>query len=117
MKLLKVSLAAFVLMVTCVSLASAQDAPMTEREKAQNEVDKQKATNWGIGLGAGLGAGLTILGAGFGISGIGGRAVESMARQPEVAGNVQGAMVVSAALIEGVSFFSLIVCILIVFFA
>jgi F-type H+-transporting ATPase subunit c len=69
--------------------------------------------NWAIGLGAGLGAALTIIGAGYGISTIAGKAVESMARQPEVAPNVQGAMIISAALIEGVSFFSLIVCILI----
>ena len=69
--------------------------------------------NWAIGLGAGLGAALTIIGAGYGISTIAGKAVESMARQPEVAANVQGAMIISAALIEGVSFFSLIVCILI----
>ena len=69
--------------------------------------------NPGPGLGAGIGAGLTILGAGLGISLIASRTVESMARQPEVAGKVQGAMIVSAALIEGATFFSLIVCILI----
>jgi F-type H+-transporting ATPase subunit c len=71
--------------------------------------------NWAKGLGAGFGAAITILGAGYGISTIAAKAVESMARQPEVAGNIQGAMIVSAALIEGVSFFALIVCILIVF--
>lgn len=69
--------------------------------------------NWSVGLGAGLGAAFTIIGAASGIGLIASRAVESMARQPEVAGNINGAMIISAALIEGVSFFSLIVCILI----
>ena len=64
-----------------------------------------------IFLGAAFGAGLVIIGAGMGISKIGSSAVESMARQPEVAGNIQTAMIISAALIEGATFFALIVCI------
>ena len=64
----------------------------------------------GILLGAAVGAGLVILGAGIGIGKIGSSAVESMARQPEVAGNIQTAMIISAALIEGATFFGLIVC-------
>jgi len=64
-----------------------------------------------IFLGAAFGAGLVIIGAGYGISKIGSAAVESMARQPEVAGNIQTAMIISAALIEGATFFALIVCI------
>jgi F-type H+-transporting ATPase subunit c len=67
----------------------------------------------GSAIGAGLGAGLTILGAGLGFGRIGASSLESMARQPEVAGRVQTAMLIIAALLEGVSFFSLIVCILI----
>ena len=51
-----------------------------------------------------------IIGAGLGIGRIGAAAVESMARQPEVAGNIQAAMIIAAALIEGVTFFALIVC-------
>lgn len=69
------------------------------------------------GVGAGpiqfsgaFGAGVVILGAGFGIAKIGAAAVESMARQPEVAGDIRGAMIVAAALIEGATFFALIVC-------
>jgi F-type H+-transporting ATPase subunit c len=62
------------------------------------------------GFGAGLGAGIIMLGAGWGISVIGGRAVESIARQPEVAGNIQTAMIISAALIEGATFFALFIC-------
>ncbi len=58
--------------------------------------------------GKGLGAGLVILGAGLGIGRIGGQAVEAIARQPEAAGNVQTAMIIAAALIEGATFFALI---------
>lgn len=99
MKVFKLIAAVFVLCAVVALPAMAQDAATVH--------------NWAKGFGAGMGAGLTILGAGYGISLIASKAVESMARQPEVAGNVQGAMIVSAALIEGVSFFSLIVCILI----
>jgi F-type H+-transporting ATPase subunit c len=60
--------------------------------------------------GSAFGAGLIILGAGYGIGKIGATAVESMARQPEVAGNIQTAMIIAAALIEGATFFGLIVC-------
>jgi F-type H+-transporting ATPase subunit c len=65
-----------------------------------------------MNLGAAVGAGLVILGAGLGIGRIGGQAVEGMSRQPEAAGNIQTAMIISAALIEGVTFFALIVCML-----
>jgi F-type H+-transporting ATPase subunit c len=63
-------------------------------------------------LGAAFGAGLVILGAGLGIGKIGASAVEGMSRQPEAAGNIQTAMIISAALIEGATFFALIVCML-----
>ena len=65
-----------------------------------------------IYLGGAFGAGLEILGAAYGIGTIGAKAVESMARQPEVAGNIQTAMLISAALIEGATFFALIICML-----
>jgi F-type H+-transporting ATPase subunit c len=66
----------------------------------------------GLNLGGAFGAGLVIIGAGYGIGKIGATAVESMSRQPEVAGNIQTAMIISAALIEGATFFALIVCML-----
>lgn len=65
-----------------------------------------------IYLGGAFGAGLVIIGAALGIGKIGSHAVDSMARQPEVAGNIQTAMIISAALIEGATFFALIVCML-----
>jgi F-type H+-transporting ATPase subunit c len=70
---------------------------------------------WAL-AGSAAGAGLVILGAGYGIGKIGASAVESMARQPEVASNVQTAMLIAAALIEGVTFFALIICLLGLFF-
>ena len=66
----------------------------------------------GMNLGGAFGAGMVIIGAGYGIGKIGATAVESMSRQPEVAGNIQTAMIISAALIEGATFFALIVCML-----
>ncbi len=59
-----------------------------------------------------FGAAVTIIGAGYGIGKIGTAAVESMARQPEVAGQIQTAMIIAAALIEGVTLFALVVCII-----
>lgn len=63
-----------------------------------------------ISFGGAIGAAVTILGAGWGIGRIGAAAVENMARQPEVAGQIQTAMIIAAALIEGATFFALIVC-------
>ncbi|MEX2025665.1 MAG: ATP synthase F0 subunit C [Pirellulaceae bacterium] len=57
-----------------------------------------------------IGAGLVAIGAGYGIGRLAGSALESMARQPEVAGSIQTAMIISAALIEGFTFFGLFIC-------
>lgn len=66
-------------------------------------------------MGAGIGAGLVALGAGLGIGKIGGSAMESIARQPEAGGKIQTAMIIAAALIEGVALFGVVVCLLISF--
>lgn len=73
-------------------------------------VSAQQTGGFSMNLGAAFGAGIIILGAGLGIGRIGAAAVESMARQPEVAAKVQTAMIIAAALIEGATFFGLIVC-------
>ena len=65
----------------------------------------------GGSLGA-VGAGLAIIGAGVGIGRIGGSAVESMARQPEMQGRIFTSMILAAALIEGAAFFALIICLI-----
>lgn len=67
----------------------------------------------GAGIGAGLGMGLTILGAAFGLGKIGSSALESMARQPEVAPRIQTAMIIIAAMLEGATLASVILCFLI----
>ncbi len=67
----------------------------------------------GAGAGAGIGAGIVMLGAGYGFSRIGSAALESMARQPEVANRVGTNMIVIAALLEGATFFALLVCLLV----
>ena len=66
-------------------------------------------------MGAGLGAGIAAIGAGIGIGRIGGSALESIARQPEAVGDIRSNMIVAAALIEGVAFFAIVVCLLILF--
>ena len=74
------------------------------------------ATDYGLAImGAGIGAGLVALGAGLGIGRIGGSAMESIARQPEAGGKIQTAMIIAAALIEGVALFGVVVCLLISF--
>lgn len=64
---------------------------------------------FGIGLGAGISAGLAVIGAGLGIGRIGGSAVESIARQPEMAGRIFVNMILAAALVEGVALFAVVV--------
>ena len=66
-------------------------------------------------LGAAFAASFTAIGAAYGISRIGASAMEAIARQPEASGDIRSNMIVSAALIEGVSFFAVIVCALVLF--
>jgi F-type H+-transporting ATPase subunit c len=61
---------------------------------------------------AAIGAGLAVIGAGLGIGRIGGSAMDAIARQPEAAGKVQLAMIISAALIEGVALFAVVVALI-----
>ena len=61
-------------------------------------------------VGAAIGAGIAAIGAGIGIGKIGASAMESMARQPEMAGSIRTNMLIIAALLEGVAMFAVIVC-------
>ena len=54
-----------------------------------------------------IGAGLAVIGAGIGIGRIGGSAMDAIARQPEASGKIQTAMLIAAALIEGIGFAAL----------
>jgi F-type H+-transporting ATPase subunit c len=100
MKIVKLlCLVMLVLLLTASPALAADDTPTS-------------VTFSGAAVGAGLGAGVAIIGAGLGFGRIGSAALESMARQPEIAGRIQTAMIVIAALLEGATFFALIVCIL-----
>ncbi len=102
-KLVKILAICFVVMlIAAPAMAQEAQAPGTNSQNG-----------FSIYLGGAFGAGLIIIGAGLGIGRIGSYAVESMARQPEVAGNIQTAMIISAALIEGVTFFALIICLIV----
>lgn|ERR1051325_691485 len=113
----KVGLIAMTLMLTAYVAGPilAQDAKEKEAKEAYElkkiETEKRGQPWSGTGWGAGVGAGLVIIGAGLGFGRIGASALESMARQPETAGRVQTAMIIIAALLEGATFFALIVCI------
>jgi F-type H+-transporting ATPase subunit c len=63
-------------------------------------------------LGSGFGAGLAIIGAGLGIGKLASSAMEGIARQPSAVGDIRGSMIIAAALIEGATFFALVICIL-----
>jgi F-type H+-transporting ATPase subunit c len=63
-------------------------------------------------LGAGIGAGIAVIGAGLGIGKLAASALEAMGRQPEAAGPIRTNMIIAAALIEGIAFFALVICIL-----
>ena len=103
-RLFKIAAVMFVVMLCA--------APLMAQAPQPAPAAAAPATTSSVLLGGAFGAGLVILGAGLGIGRIGASAVESMARQPEVAGNVQTGMLISAALIEGATFFALIVCML-----
>jgi len=81
-------------------------------EQMSHEVAVAKGeggSGWGLGVGAGLAAGLAVIGAGLGIGRIGGSAVEAIARQPEMAGPIGTNMIITAALVEGVALFAVVV--------
>jgi len=65
-------------------------------------------------LGAAIGAGLAAIGAGIGIGKIGQGAMEGIARQPEAGGDIRSTMIIAAALVEGVAFFAVVICLLVV---
>ncbi|MFH1194535.1 MAG: ATP synthase F0 subunit C [bacterium] len=63
-------------------------------------------------LAAGFGAALTIIGGAFGIGKLASAAMEASGRQPEAAGDIRTSMLIAAVLIEGISLFALVICIL-----
>ncbi len=65
-------------------------------------------------MGAAIGAGLAVVGAGIGIGLIGGAAMLAMARQPESTNELRTNMILAAALVEGLGFFSAVICLLVI---
>lgn len=95
----------FVLMFASVAPANAQDAGVAATSRDGGLLTTDGARK----LGGAIGAGLAIIGGGAGIGRIGGSAVESIARQPEAAGQISTAMIITAALIEGATLFAVVV--------
>ncbi len=104
MKLIKLTVLAFGMLLLAGANASAQPAESSTAavKPAAAPFSDLKA----------IGAGLVIIGAAMGIGMLAKASVESMARQPEIAGNINTAMIIAAALIEGVTFFALIIILL-----
>lgn len=63
-------------------------------------------------LGAALAIGMAIIGAGIGLGRIGGQAAEAIARQPEAAGEIRGAALLIAVLLEGATIIALVFALL-----
>lgn len=92
----------FALMFVSATPALAQDTGAGFADAADNNAGLSR-------LGGAIGAGLVLIGGGLGIGRIGGSAVEAMARQPEAAGQISTAMIITAALIEGATLFGVVV--------
>ncbi|NLX56801.1 MAG: ATP synthase F0 subunit C [Planctomycetaceae bacterium] len=107
-----VKISALLFALTLVATPVLAQEPQSEQPQKAITLAEQAKVNSAVYLGGAFGAGMVILGAAYGIGSIGTKAVESMARQPEVAGNIQTAMLISAALIEGATFFALVICML-----
>jgi F-type H+-transporting ATPase subunit c len=69
---------------------------------------------WTI-LGAVAGCAVVIVAASIGLATISSKASEAIARQPEAGGRIFLAMVVAAAMIEGFTFFALLICFMTIF--
>lgn len=89
----------------CLAVLFIVSAPAMAQEGAKDPLINFK------GAGA-IGAALVVIGGGAAIGKIGVAALESMARQPEVADKVQLTMIIAAALVEGATLFAIVVCLM-----
>jgi F-type H+-transporting ATPase subunit c len=110
MKFVKSAVLAVAVLLLAQGAASAQSAATSSADQAR--IAYAGAAKSAFSDTRAIGVGLIIIGAAMGIGGLAKSAVESMARQPETAGNIQTAMIIAAALIEGVTFFALIIILL-----
>jgi F-type H+-transporting ATPase subunit c len=99
---------ALVLIVGGSILVWADSAYAADPPAGSRMLDDKGAKN----LGGAIGAGLVMMGGGAGIGRIGSSAVESMARQPEAAGQINTAMLITAAMVEGATLFAVLGCFL-----
>jgi F-type H+-transporting ATPase subunit c len=101
------------LLIAFASVAFVDSAFAQDELEAQKEHDiamvKNQGAGSGKGIGGGLAAGLAVVGAGLGIGRIGGSACEAIARQPEMAGPIGTNMIITAALVEGVALFAVVI--------
>jgi F-type H+-transporting ATPase subunit c len=98
----------FTLFVATVAVLAIADIAMAQ-DAHQQAMDLARTENIGRGIGSGLAAGLAVIGAGLGIGWIGSRSNEAVARQPEMAGRIFINMILTAALVEGVALFAVVV--------
>jgi F-type H+-transporting ATPase subunit c len=98
------------LMALGLMVAMMSAAPAMAQEGEGEAAATASADGSLISFSGAFGAGLVTIGAAYGIGKLASAALESMARQPEVAGNIQTAMIIAAALIEGFTFFALFIC-------
>jgi F-type H+-transporting ATPase subunit c len=110
MKWLKHATLAVALVAVVQGAALAQTVPVSVDDQARTAY--AAAPKYAFSELRAFGVGMVIIGAALGIGGLTRSAVESMARQPEMAGDIRTAMIISAALIEGVTFFALIIIML-----
>lgn len=89
--------------------SNAQAQPAGAHDAAHAEQATFLTTDGARKLGGAIGAGLVIMGGAAGIGRVGSSAVESMARQPEVAGQISTGMIITAAMIEGATLFAVVV--------
>lgn len=99
-----------VLAIILVAVAPVMAQPGTPVAVAPGVVTAPAAFSGLINFTSTFGTGLVVIGAAYGISKLAASAYDGMSRQPEVAGNIQTAMIIAAALIEGFTFFALIIC-------
>jgi F-type H+-transporting ATPase subunit c len=114
MKLVKSAVLAVAMLSLFQGVALAQGTYSPKNVSEAAEIGYAAAPKYALSDTRAIGVGLIIIGAAMGIGGLAKAAVESMARQPETAGNIQTAMIIAAALIEGVTFFALIIVMLFV---
>jgi len=98
-------------LVSVLGQADASAALEASAAVGKGAVEASAAVGKGI---AGIGAGLACIGVGLGIGKIASSSVESIARQPEASGDIRGAMILTAAFIEGVGLFAVVVSLLVV---